>query len=73
MHPALVQVSGFSAHADWRETLEWMDGFEAPPKQTFMVHGEPAALKALADRVAARGWSTYVPRHLEQIELARPT
>jgi len=69
---ALVQVSGFSAHADWQETLQWMDGFTAPPKQTLMVHGEPSALKALADRVAARGWSTYVPRHLEEVELARP-
>jgi metallo-beta-lactamase family protein len=68
---ALMQVSGFSAHADWQETLQWMDGFTAPPKQTLMVHGEPPALNALAARVAARGWDTYVPRHLEKIELAR--
>lgn len=68
---ALVQVSGFSAHADWKETLQWMDGFTSPPKQTLMVHGEPVALKALAERVAARGWQTYVPRHLEKIEVAR--
>jgi metallo-beta-lactamase family protein len=68
----LVQVTGFSAHADWQETLNWMDGFEGAPKQTLMVHGEPSALKALADRVAQRGWHTYVPRHLETVELARP-
>ncbi len=68
----LVQVTGFSAHADWQETLRWMDGFTGAPKQTLMVHGEPSALKALADRVAQRGWNTYVPRHLETVELARP-
>jgi metallo-beta-lactamase family protein len=69
---ALVQVSGFSAHADWQETLHWMDGFKAAPKQTLLVHGEPSALSALAERVKARGWHTYVPRHLETVELARP-
>src|SRR5581483_8036673 len=69
---ALVQVSGFSAHADWQETLQWMDGFKTPPKQTLLVHGEPSALSALSERVKARGWNTYVPRHLETVELARP-
>jgi metallo-beta-lactamase family protein len=69
---ALVQVSGFSAHADWQETLMWMDGFKTPPKQTLLVHGENPALTALSERVKARGWNTYVPRHLETVELARP-
>jgi metallo-beta-lactamase family protein len=69
---ALMQVSGFSAHADWQETLEWMKGFTAPPTQTLLVHGEPAALASLAERVKARGWNTGVPKHLETVELARP-
>ena len=63
-------VSGFSAHADWTETLRWMEGFEAPPKQTLLVHGEPSALQALKNRVEARGWKASVPRYLEQVELA---
>jgi metallo-beta-lactamase family protein len=63
-------VSGFSAHADWTETLRWMDGFEAPPRQTLLVHGEPSALEALKGRVEARGWPAYVPEHLEKVELA---
>lgn len=63
-------VSGFSAHADWKETLRWMDGFESPPRQTLMVHGEPEALNALSRRVSAKGWKTYVPRYLEKVELA---
>lgn len=64
-------VSGFSAHADWTETLRWMDGFESPPHQTLLVHGEPSSLEALQRRIQAKGWSTYVPAYLEKVELAR--
>jgi metallo-beta-lactamase family protein len=63
-------VSGFSAHADWTETLRWMEGFESPPRQTLLVHGEPSALQALKNRVEARGWKAMVPRYLERVELA---
>jgi metallo-beta-lactamase family protein len=63
-------VSGFSAHADWTETLRWMESFEAAPRQTLLVHGEPAALQALKDRVEAKGWKAAVPRYLEQVQLA---
>jgi metallo-beta-lactamase family protein len=66
----LVQVSGFSAHADWTEMLRWMDGFASPPKQTLLVHGETSALAALKGRLEARGWPTYSPHHLEKVELA---
>ncbi len=64
-------VSGFSAHADWTETLRWMEGFESPPRQTLLVHGEPAALQALQARVEAKGWKTAVPHYLDRVELAR--
>lgn len=66
----LVQVSGFSAHADADEVLRWMDGFQHPPKQTLLVHGEPEALEALRRRVQAKGWPAAVPAHLEQVTLA---
>jgi metallo-beta-lactamase family protein len=63
-------VSGFSAHADWTETLRWMEGFETPPRQTLLVHGEPSALQALKKRVEAKGWKAAVPQYLERVELA---
>ncbi len=66
----LLQVSGFSAHADWQEMLRWMDGFSSPPKQTLLVHGETRALEALKARVSAKGWKTHVPAHMERVELA---
>lgn len=67
----ILNISGFSAHADWHEMLKWMDGFEAPPKQTLLVHGEAGALEALRQKVAARGWPVAVPRHLETVELVK--
>lgn len=67
----IVNISGFSAHADWHEMLRWMEGFSAPPKQTLLVHGEDTALEALRQRVAARGWPVAVPKHLETVELVK--
>ena len=63
-------VSGFSAHADWTETLRWMEGFESPPRQTLLVHGEPSALQALKNRVESKGWKAAVPQYLERVELS---
>ncbi|TQF12062.1 MBL fold metallo-hydrolase [Myxococcus llanfairpwllgwyngyllgogerychwyrndrobwllllantysiliogogogochensis] len=62
-------VSGFSAHADWTETMRWMEGFDSPPRQTLLVHGEPEALEALRRRVQARSWNAYVPGYMEKVEL----
>lgn len=66
----ILSIAGFSAHADAGEILRWMDGFEAPPRQTLLVHGEPHSLEALCARIAARGWSVRVPAHLETVPLA---
>ena len=37
----------FSAHAGKSELLRWLTGLPAPPKQTYLTHGEPAAAQAL--------------------------
>jgi metallo-beta-lactamase family protein len=68
----LAQVSGFSAHADWKEVLRWMDGFTSKPKQTLLVHGEEKALAAMKQRLDQRGWPAAIPSHLETVELATP-
>jgi len=65
----LMQISGFSAHADWTEMLRWMDGFTTPPRQVLLVHGEDSALEAMRARVALKGWPVAVPKHLERVEL----
>src|SRR5262249_55641572 len=40
-------VNSMSAHADAGEILRWLSGFAAPPRMTYLVHGEPIALDAL--------------------------
>ncbi len=40
-----------SAHADADEIIAWLSGFERPPRQIFIVHGEPDASDALRQRI----------------------
>jgi len=56
------QLAGFSAHADRSELIAWMRHIKAPPRQTWVVHGEPDAADGL--RVAVQrelGWAVRVP------------
>lgn len=57
----IEQMSGFSAHADWREEERWLS--RAPrPGRVFLVHGEPVALEAQRARLAAKGWRVEAPQ-----------
>ena len=63
-------VESMSAHADSTEILRWLGGFTRPPRRAFIVHGELAAMEALSASIHAKlGWDTYMPRHLERVEL----
>jgi metallo-beta-lactamase family protein len=54
-------VDGLSAHADQQELLRWMRGFTRPPRQTWVVHGEPGPAQALAAAIREQlGWSADV-------------
>lgn len=66
----IERIEGFSAHADQRHLLDWMRAFETPPRRTFVVHGEPAASRTLAERIQEDlGWKTTVPAQGELISL----
>ena len=41
-------IGGLSAHADQAGLLDWLKGFQSPPKVTFVVHGEPESSSVLA-------------------------
>jgi metallo-beta-lactamase family protein len=59
-----------SAHADSTEVLRWLGGFQAPPRRTFLVHGEPQAMEALAGTVREKlGWNVHMPRLDEVVTL----
>jgi len=70
-------ISGFSAHADESELLDWLRNFGAGkkagdagfPKTVFLVHGDPEAQQAMEPKVAALGFTTHVPHWRERVTL----
>ncbi|HZQ14142.1 MAG TPA: MBL fold metallo-hydrolase [Pseudolabrys sp.] len=71
--PVRAQVHNLdmlSAHADADEILRWLRGFKAPPRMTFITHGEPAASDALRHRIEEElGWPCMVPDQGQRVEL----
>ncbi|MCM8759093.1 MAG: MBL fold metallo-hydrolase [Candidatus Omnitrophica bacterium] len=43
----VVQINGFSSHADQNEILWWLSSLEKPPENTFLIHGEDNAIETL--------------------------
>jgi metallo-beta-lactamase family protein len=66
----IAKIDSMSAHADSKEILRWLRGFTAPPKRTFLVHGEPDAMQALQATIAAElSWATHTPAWQEKVDL----
>jgi len=64
-------IDGFSAHADQAEILRWLQGFERPPKKTYVVHGEPRAAATLAQLIREKlKWQVEIPRHGDKVKLS---
>ena len=58
----VVSLETLSAHADASQIMEWFSSSAAPPKQTFVTHGEPDASDALRLRIQRElGWPVHVP------------
>jgi metallo-beta-lactamase family protein len=61
VHAKVVALDGLSAHADRDEILAWLRGFRRPPRQTWVVHGEPQPADRLAATLRADlGWDARV-------------
>ena len=59
-----------SAHADADEIMDWLRHFEAPPKMTFITHGEPEPADVMRHRIEEElGWPCLVPEYRETVEL----
>ena len=66
----VTRIESMSAHADSSEILRWLGGFEQPPRRTFLVHGEPAAMDPLAASIGQKlGWNVHTPRLDEVVTL----
>ncbi|MGZ6256752.1 MAG: MBL fold metallo-hydrolase RNA specificity domain-containing protein [Candidatus Limnocylindria bacterium] len=72
-------ISGFSAHADEHELEDWVRNFAATggstagdgrPKRIFVVHGDPDAATAFAERIRADlGLDAVLPAYREVVTL----
>jgi len=67
-------ISGFSAHADQHELEAWLGHFGkagGSPKTVFIVHGDPDAAEAFADRVRSElHMDAHVAKHHETVSLS---
>ena len=67
----IEKIGGFSAHADWKEIVRWLEGLPSAPRRVFVTHGEPDAAAAMAGHIRDRfGWQVEVPQYGERFELA---
>jgi metallo-beta-lactamase family protein len=68
----IERIGGFSAHADWKEIIQWLEGLPAPaPRRTFITHGEVESADEMARHIRDRfGWTVEVPQYAETVELA---
>jgi len=68
----IVELGQFSAHAGKSELLRWLTGLPAPPKQTYLVHGEPSAAQSLQASIRENfKWDVSVARYLDTIDLSK--
>ena len=66
----VVQINGFSAHADRDELLKWLSGLKKPPRRVFVVHGEPESAQNFGQYIMQKtGWDVTVPAYQDEIVL----
>ena len=66
----IERIDSMSAHADSNEILQWLGSFVMPPKQVYLVHGEPVTQSALKARIEkSLGWPVEIPQHGQKVEI----
>jgi metallo-beta-lactamase family protein len=65
---AVETLHGLSAHADREDLLRWLSGFRSPPRQIYLVHGEPRPAEALRATIRDRlAWNVSVAKDGEHV------
>jgi len=66
----IIPMGQFSAHAGKSELLRWLTALPAPPRQTYLTHGEPAAAQALQSAIQQKfQWKAAVARYLDTVPI----
>jgi len=63
----VVQIHGFSAHADRDELIEWLSSLKKTPRRLFVVHGEADSAKNFGQFLREKtGWEVTVPAYQDE-------
>jgi len=64
------EISGFSAHADRGELLQWLEASTGEQRpHIFLVHGDPDQLQPLSRALQQRGYEVTIPRRGDSFAL----
>ena len=67
----IAQLDNVSAHADYKEILDWLQNLHKPPATTFITHGEPSAAAAMKQHIEESfpDWPCVIPDFLQTAAL----
>lgn len=66
----IFTIGGFSAHAGQSQILDWVDTFDHPDMDVFLVHGEPEKQEVLARLMREKmNVTVRIPAYLEDVIL----
>jgi metallo-beta-lactamase family protein len=66
----VVQLHGFSGHADRNMLFRWLSALKKPPRQVFVVHGEEDSARSFAEFVTEQtGWQISIPDYGDEVIL----
>ncbi|MFY9287943.1 MAG: MBL fold metallo-hydrolase [Alphaproteobacteria bacterium] len=65
------QLHSVSAHADYKEIIDWCKHLQKPPITTFITHGEASASEAMKNHMeqSLPQWSCVIPHHSQTVKL----
>jgi len=70
VHAEVMTADAFSGHADANEMIAWLRSMTKRPDTAFVIHGEPKAADALANRLRTDlDWHAAVPVHGERVRI----
>ena len=71
MTAKIHSIESLSAHGDQSDLISWLNALKAPPKQTYLIHGEPQAQEILAEKIFnEKGWFVSIPKLNDIVTLA---
>lgn len=66
----IKQITNTSAHADYKEILQWLGELKKSPTKIFVTHGEPKAAEAMKEKIKHKyKWNAITPEYQETVVL----